>query len=132
MYKSKSNKHSKNSTFALIDNVFYYQKHNKSATLSKNQTKLLHCLLRDQGNKDQVIEFIWGPGNTIQNESKYRQLILRTRDKLSRSGFPDNTILTIAKFGTYLNDSPSPPTDEFNRNYIDFDIESRVMHCFHM
>jgi|SRR5471030_17737 len=132
MNKSKSNKHSKHSTFVLIDNVLHYQKYNKSATLSKNQTKLLHYLLREQGNKDQVIDFIWGPGTTNQNESKYRQLILRTRNKLSRSGFPDDTILTIAKIGTYLNESPSPPTDEFNCNHIDFDIESRVIHCFHL
>jgi len=132
MYKSKRNKNSKNSLFVLIDDVLYYQKHHKAAQLSKNQAKLLHCLLRGQGKKDQVIDFVWGGNNTTKSESKYTQLILRTRNKLSRSGFPDDTILTIAKFGICLNESPSPPADELNRDFINFDVESRVMHYFHM
>ncbi|HHQ6559275.1 TPA: winged helix-turn-helix domain-containing protein [Serratia fonticola] len=132
MYKSKGNNPSKHNIFELIDNVFYYQKHHKLATLSKNQAKLLHCLLCGQGKKEQVIETIWGGGNTIQNESKYIQLILRTRSKLSQSGFPSDTILTIKKFGVCLNESPSPPADELNRNFIEPDIDSRVIHSFHM
>jgi len=132
MYKSKNNKHSKHNLFKLVDNVFYYQKCHKPAILSKNQAKLLHCLLCDQGKKEQIIEVIWGGGNTIKNESKYTQLILRARNKLSQSGFPNDIILTIAKFGVCLNESPSPPADELNRNFIEPDIESKVIHYFHM
>lgn len=124
--------HLQNSQFILIDNIFHSKKHNVSVALSKNQNKLLHCLLTGQGKKQQVIDFIWGRGDPIKNKSKYTQLILRTRKKLRRAGFPDDTILTISRFGVFLNKSPSPPVGRLYRDVIDMDIESRIIHSFHM
>ncbi|WP_411752406.1 hypothetical protein [Serratia sp. (in: enterobacteria)] len=132
MFESISNKISSGSPFVLIGNALHYQKYNKMAVLSKNQAKLFDCLLRGQCEKKQVIDFIWGGGDAIKNDSKYTQLILRTRNKLVSSGFPHDTILTVAKFGVCLNESPSPPADEVERGFIEIDVEFRVINSFHM
>lgn len=119
------------SHFVLLDNVLHYKTYNKFTTLSKNQTKLLHCLLNGQGKKEQIIDYIWGEKGS-ENDSKYTQLLLRTRNKLVSAGFPNDSILTITNFGVCLNESPSPPVGILSCETVDINIESKVIHSFHM
>lgn len=64
MYGCINDNSTPGSQFVLIGNVLYYKKHNKVTTLSKNQTKLLHCLLSGQGKKEHIIDYIWGRGGS--------------------------------------------------------------------
>ncbi|TXE66621.1 helix-turn-helix domain-containing protein [Serratia nematodiphila] len=124
--------HSADSPFSLVDDVLYYHKSSKTAKLSENQSKLLHCLLHGKGGKEDVINFIWGGSDSIKDESKYKKLISRTRSKLTKSGFPKDTILTTSNIGIFLNKSPTPPLEKLSHNHIEFDIDARVIQAFHM
>ncbi|WP_447889553.1 winged helix-turn-helix domain-containing protein [Serratia fonticola] len=128
MYACINNKNASGNQYALIANVLYYKKYNKVTTLSKNQTKLLHCLLNGQERKEQIIDFIWG--GKVENDSKYVQLIRRTRNKMVKSGFPNDAILTVTNFGVCLNESPSPPEGKLSCE--DINLDSKVIHSFHM
>ncbi len=129
MYGYINDKNALGCQFVLLDNVLYYKRYNKITTLSKNQTKLLQCLLSGKEKKEQIIDFIWGERGGGGNDSKYTQLILRTRNKMISAGFPSDSILTITNFGVCLNESPSPPASELS---CDINIESKVIHSFHM
>lgn len=131
MYNSKERRVYSYNKISLVGDIVYYNKSNKMAKLSKNQVKLFHCLLNGQGEKSQIIDFIWGDGSLTETEFKYNQLICRTRSKLTRSGFPSDIILTIPKFGVCINKSPTPPNGRLNHDVIELDIDSRVIHSFH-
>lgn len=75
----------------------------KTVGISKNQAKLLLCLINEIQEKNSIINYIWGMGNTEKNESNYRQLVRRTRAILATHGFPDDTIVTIPNYGLCIN-----------------------------
>lgn len=120
--------------FSLIGDVIYYNKCNIMAKLSKNEVKLFGCLLLGQGRKEQIICLIWGDGDVLGSDSKYKQLIRRARVKLTRAGFPIDTIMTMTMpmSGVYLNASLELSTSKLNSEGIEFDVASRVMHAFHL
>ncbi|ARZ00587.1 winged helix-turn-helix domain-containing protein [Yersinia ruckeri] len=70
-------------------------------TLSKNQRKLLVCLMKNINEKERIIELIWGDSGI--REMSYHQLIYKTRFRLSNNGFPDEFIMTIPRYGLCLN-----------------------------
>ncbi|HBE9082016.1 winged helix-turn-helix domain-containing protein [Serratia fonticola] len=71
--------------------------------LSKNQTKLLLCLINEIQEKQTIINYIWGSDKNDENESNYRQLVRRTREILEKNGFPNDTVLTIPNYGLCIN-----------------------------
>lgn len=71
--------------------------------LSKNQKKLLLCLMKKINDKRVIIEIIWGKGECDSNEMNYHQLIYKTRKKLVSKGIPDDFIMTIPRYGLCLN-----------------------------
>ncbi|KYQ98876.1 hypothetical protein AWY96_10270 [Serratia plymuthica] len=75
----------------------------KTIVISKNQAKLLLCLINEIQEKNSIINYIWGMGNAETNESNYRQLVRRTRAILTTHGFPDDTIVTIPNYGLCIN-----------------------------
>lgn len=132
MFNSVSNNDSASGSIFLIDDVIFCNKYNKMAILSKNQVELFCCLLRKQGKKEEIMNFIWGGGGSRENETKYNKLIWQTRNKLIRAGFPNDTILTIRNNDIFLNESPTPPKSRMNLGSIDFDIDCKVINSFHM
>ncbi|RDL26947.1 hypothetical protein DFO62_103362 [Serratia fonticola] len=72
-------------------------------SLSKNQKKLIICLMKDINDKKRIITLIWGEGDSSLREMSYHQLIHKTRNRLSNHGFPDDFILTIPRYGLCLN-----------------------------
>nr|WP_314266587.1 hypothetical protein [uncultured Moellerella sp.] len=88
----------------IIDgNKFIFSSLKKEVSLSKNQTKLLSCLLNDINQKKDIILFIWGKDNDKSNENNYNQLIHRTRALFISEGFADDFIMTIPRYGVCLN-----------------------------
>ncbi|CAI1079102.1 Uncharacterised protein [Serratia proteamaculans] len=75
----------------------------KTVGISKNQAKLLLCLINEIQEKNSIINYIWGMGDAEKNESNYRQLVRRTRAILATHGFPDDTIVTIPNYGLCIN-----------------------------
>lgn len=75
----------------------------KAVKLSKNQTKLLLCLINEIQEKQTIINYIWGINKNDENESNYRQLVRRTRAILATHGFPEDTIVTIPNYGLCIN-----------------------------
>lgn len=76
---------------------------NIEVSLSKNQKKLLICLMKNINDKKRIITMVWGEGDYNLREMSYHQLIHKTRIRLSNHGFPDDFILTIPRYGLCLN-----------------------------
>ncbi|WP_158006194.1 winged helix-turn-helix domain-containing protein [Serratia sp. 14-2641] len=77
----------------------------KAVKLSKNQTKLLLCLINEIQEKQTIINYIWGIDKNDANESNYRQLVRRTRTILVQNGFHEDTIVTIKNYGLCINNN---------------------------
>ncbi|CAI1543875.1 TPA: winged helix-turn-helix domain-containing protein [Serratia fonticola] len=75
----------------------------KAVKLSKNQAKLLLCLINEIQEKQTIINYIWGMAHAETNASNYRQLVRRTRAILATTGFPEDTIVTIPNYGLCIN-----------------------------
>lgn len=75
----------------------------KAVKLSKNQTKLLLCLINEIQEKQTIINYIWGSESAEANEFNYRQLVRRTRAILVQNGLPEDTIITIPNYGLCIN-----------------------------
>ncbi|HHA1916843.1 helix-turn-helix domain-containing protein [Enterobacter kobei] len=82
--------------------VVYLKSNHAMIKLAKNQHKLLICLIAEINCKQKIIERLWGGGDT-SHDNKYNQLIFKLRKSLSAAGFPDDTILTIHRYGVCLN-----------------------------
>ena len=75
----------------------------KEIILSKNQTKLITCLLNEINEKKEIIAFIWSDGSYKSKENNYNQLIHQTRALLIKKGFSEDFIMTIPRYGLCLN-----------------------------
>ncbi|MBE0150347.1 hypothetical protein [Serratia sp. PL7] len=101
------------SSLILDNNKLITKDERKEAILSKNQKYLLLCLMKKINEKNEIISCIWDKGNCKKNS--YNQLIYQTRELLTRSGFPPNIIITIPRYGVYLNQemlTTKPKIDE--------------------
>ncbi|WP_158510607.1 winged helix-turn-helix domain-containing protein [Serratia rubidaea] len=88
------------SNLFLEGRVLYLKSEHRKTTISKNQEKLIQCLLNGVFEKEEIINFIWGLKNKKNN---YNQLIHQFRKQLSSKGFPDDLIITIPRYGLCLN-----------------------------
>ncbi|MBL5829511.1 winged helix-turn-helix domain-containing protein [Serratia fonticola] len=93
----------KNYSLVIENRILKLNNSQKYVKLSKNQAKLLLCLINEIQEKNSIINYIWGMGNAETNESNYRQLVRRTREILATHGFPDDTIVTIPNYGLCIN-----------------------------
>lgn len=73
------------------------------AIISKNQRKLLLCLMQEVNEKRDIINYIWSDKDTKSQERNYNQLVYQTRALLIRNGFPKDLIITIHRYGLCLN-----------------------------
>jgi len=111
--KIKETSYFENSSLILDNNRLITKNEKKEAVLSKNQKYLLLCLMKKINEKNEIISCIWDKGRCKKNS--YNQLIYQTRELLTRSGFPPNIIVTIPRYGAYLNQEPlttKPKIDE--------------------
>lgn len=93
----------KNYSLTIEDRTLKLNNSQKAVKLSKNQTKLLLCLINEIQEKQTIINYIWGIDKNDENESNYRQLVRRTRAILAIHGFPEDTIVTIPNYGLCIN-----------------------------
>jgi DNA-binding winged helix-turn-helix (wHTH) protein len=93
----------KNYSLIIEDRTLKLNHSQKTIKLSKNQAKLLLCLINEIQDKHSIIHYIWGGGNAETNESSYRQLVRRTRALLATNGFPADAIVTIPNYGLCIN-----------------------------
>lgn len=84
-------------------NKLIMQPDNIELMLSKKQIKLITCLSSNIITKAEIINFIWHPENTHEKENHYNQLVYQTRARLANKGFPDDTIITLPRYGLCLN-----------------------------
>ncbi|WP_053007671.1 winged helix-turn-helix domain-containing protein [Pragia fontium] len=103
----------KNYRLIIEDRILKLNNTQKAMKLSKNQAKLLLCLINEIQEKQTIINYIWGMGNPETHEtheSNYRQLVRRTRAALARNGFPEDTIVTIPDYGLCINNKLREPS----------------------
>ncbi|CAI1125376.1 Uncharacterised protein [Serratia quinivorans] len=103
-----------NNVMSLINNRLTLKASGKKVVLSNNQKKLFICLLNEVNDKNHIIERIWAGKNSKSKENNYTQLIFQTKTLLARCGFPEDTIITMPKYGVCLNMNllKPAPTDE--------------------
>ncbi|CAI1000658.1 winged helix-turn-helix domain-containing protein [Serratia fonticola] len=109
----KGTSYFENDSLILENNKLITKNEKIEAVLGKNQKYLLLCLMKKINEKNEIISCIWDKGNC--NKNSYNQLIYQTRELLARSGFPPNMIVTIPRYGVYLNQEPlttQPKIDE--------------------
>lgn len=87
----------------LNGNKLIFSDQKKEVTLSKNQAKLITCLLNNKNAKSDIIASIWGSGSYKSTENNYSQLIYKTRALFIREGFQADFIMTIPRYGVCLN-----------------------------
>ncbi|CNF08931.1 MULTISPECIES: winged helix-turn-helix domain-containing protein [Yersinia] len=87
----------------LSGNKLTFPIKNKEIILSKNQAKLINCLLNKTNEKSDIIKFIWGEGIYKSKNNSYNQLIHQTRALFIDEGFSPNFIMTIPRYGVCLN-----------------------------
>jgi DNA-binding winged helix-turn-helix (wHTH) protein len=93
----------KNYSLIIENRTLKLNNSQKAVRLSKNQAKLLLCLINEIQEKQTIIHYIWGIDKNDANESNYRQLVRRTREILEKNGFPNNTVITIHNYGLCIN-----------------------------
>ncbi|VEI61933.1 Uncharacterised protein [Serratia fonticola] len=76
---------------------------NIEVILSKNQTKLMTCLINEINEKKDIINYIWNGKNRKSTENSYGQLVYKTKTLLVKNGFPQDLIMTISTYGLCLN-----------------------------
>ncbi len=87
----------------LSGNKLIFLIKNKEVILSKNQTKLIDCLLNKINEKSDIINFIWDKGIYKSRNNNYNQLIHQTRALFTGEGFSPDFIMTIPRYGVCLN-----------------------------
>jgi len=98
-----------NNSIVLNGNVLIFKKSNSHATLSKNQTKLIYCLLNEVNEKISIINHIWNSKKNKSNQNNYNQLVYKTKALLITNGFPADFIMTIPGYGVCINKNYSEP-----------------------
>lgn len=84
------------------DFIFSLKSNSAKVKLSKNQYKLLFCLLAQVNSKNEITARLWG-NKMVKSENRINQLVFKFRKSLVKAGFPDDTILTIHRYGLCLN-----------------------------
>ncbi|CNE49235.1 winged helix-turn-helix domain-containing protein [Yersinia kristensenii] len=100
--------------------TFIIQK--KEIILSKNQTKLITCLLNEINEKKDIITFIWSRNSYKSKENNYNQLIYQTRTLFINAGFAEDFIMTIPRYGLCLNKNnliTKTPAKYYSTNMLD-------------
>lgn len=93
----------KNYSLTIEGRTLKLKNRQKTVKLSKNQAKLILCLVNEIQEKKTIINYIWGKDNTETNESNYRQLVRRTREIFEKNGLPEDAIVTIPNYGLCIN-----------------------------
>lgn len=92
-----------NNLLVLDGNKLTLKDQEREITLSKNQTKLLICLVNEINDKHSIIEYIWGSKNSKSKENNYNQLVYKTKTFLVQSGFQNDFLITIPRYGLCIN-----------------------------
>lgn len=74
----------------------------ESVHLTPNERKLLELILAQRGQKETIIEEIWGCHGVIVTSSSYHQLIKMLRSKFQRVGLSPEMLQTIPRYGVVL------------------------------
>lgn len=92
-----------NSTMIINGNVLRLKNNNREVILSKNQTKLMVCLINEVNEKQSIINYIWGGKKCKSKDNNYGQLVYKTKALLAQNGFPKDFIMTIPRYGLCIN-----------------------------
>ncbi|MBU9828427.1 hypothetical protein J1779_00510, partial [Rahnella sp. FC061912-K] len=104
MYSCSINKsHFENATMILSGNTLRFKKGNDKIKLSKNQSKLMACLISEGNEKNNIINYIWGATDCKSKENNYSQLVFKTKKLLIKNGLPSDLIMTIPNYGLCIN-----------------------------
>ncbi|CAI0995680.1 Uncharacterised protein [Serratia fonticola] len=95
--------HFENATMFLSDNILRLKKSNHEIKLSKNQSKLMACLISEESEKKNIINYIWGSRDCKSRENSYSQLVFKTKKLLIDNGLPSDLIMTIPNYGLCIN-----------------------------
>ncbi|CAI1888842.1 Uncharacterised protein [Serratia quinivorans] len=79
--------------------------------------KLFICLINEVNDKNYIIAEIWPGTKAKSKENNYTQLLFQTKAVLARGGFPEDTIITMPKYGICLNMNllKPVPKDEYQK-----------------
>lgn len=100
---SISKSHFENATMLLNGNTLKFKKANDKIKLSKNQSKLMACLMSEGNEKRNIINYIWGATDCKSRENSYSQLVFKTKKLFIKNGLPADLIMTIPNYGLCLN-----------------------------
>jgi len=92
-----------NATMLLSGNTLRFKKCNDKIKLSKNQSKLMACLISDGNEKRNIINYIWGETDCKSKENSYSQLVFKTKQLFIKNGLPADLIMTIPNYGLCIN-----------------------------
>ncbi len=71
----------------------------RSVYLSYKEGQLLHLILTNSNNKNDIIESLWGKHNVIVSDNSYYKIIHILRKKLLSIGLPKETLRTQSRMG---------------------------------
>jgi DNA-binding winged helix-turn-helix (wHTH) protein len=92
-----------NDAISLVNNRLLLKANGRKVVLSKNQMKLFICLINEVNDKNHIMENIWPGTKAKSKENNYTQLLFQTKAVLTRGGFPEDTVITMPKYGVCLN-----------------------------
>jgi DNA-binding winged helix-turn-helix (wHTH) protein len=92
-----------NATMILSGNTLRFKKGNDQIKLSKNQAKLMTCLMNEGNEKENIINYIWGAIDCKSRENNYSQLIFKTKQLFIKNGLPADILMTIPNYGLCIN-----------------------------
>ncbi|OAT33504.1 putative transcriptional regulator [Buttiauxella ferragutiae ATCC 51602] len=95
--------HFENSTMSLSGNILRFKKGNNKIKLSKNQSKLMACLISEGNEKRKIINYIWGGEDCKSRGNSYSQLVFKTKQLFIKNGLPVDFIMTIPNYGLCIN-----------------------------
>lgn len=81
-----------------------------SVHLTPHEKKLLELILAQRGQKETIIEEIWGCHGVIVTSSSYHQLVKMLRSKFQKVGLSPDMLQTIPRYGVVLH--VNLPSDE--------------------
>ena len=108
--------HFENATMLLSGNTLRFKKGNDKIKLSKNQSKLMACLIKDGNEKRNIINYIWGETDCKSKENSYSQLVFKIKLLFMKNGFPADFIITIPNYGLCINKNYIEETN-FHHNH---------------
>lgn len=95
--------HFENATMLLSGNTLRFKKGNDKIKLSKNQSKLMACLISEENEKRNIINYIWGARDCKSRDNSYSQLVFKIKKSLIKNDFPADLIITIPNYGLCIN-----------------------------